>query len=468
MQLPIVAPAPIVTAHADIFRDLFENRCQFHHFQNYLTGLIVLDNKSLANISRCVLESADKTNLSRFFSEAPWFQDRLNDRRVAYLLQQTKEVRGPKADALLILDDTLCEHVGSLFDYVDRHYNHGDATYPLAHNPVTSHYVSGPVRFPLDLRLYRRYEELTHWEAFVHKHFPEQSIPTTKKDRARLHKAVDPILLDDANFQHLHQQFRTKIDLGIELLEAAIRHKVPFSVLLFDSWYLADELVSMARYHKKDWVSLLKKNRNLETNSFVLKDTAGKPLPLEGPHMAVETLVPLIPPTAYRAVTVRDKTYWTFTLAVRLPGLGKVRLVVSFKNPELTGTYVVLVTNRVDWGAQRIITLYLQRWPRETFYQDGKTHLGLDEYRMRHAEAIGKHWCLVFVAYSLLHLDCLALSPTKGSSPLKTIGEACRQQAQALIQALILYAHDRLQLGQRAEDIFAHLFAKQQTGIARC
>ena len=119
---------------------------------------------------------------------------------------------------------------------------------------------------------------------------------------------------------------------------------MPFSVLLFDSWYLAEELVSMARYRKKDWISLLKKNRNLETNSFVLKDAAGKPIPLEGPHIAVEDLVPLIPPTAYRAVTVGDKTYWTFTLAVRLPGLGKVRLVVSFKNAELTGTYVVLVT----------------------------------------------------------------------------------------------------------------------------
>ena len=467
MQLPIVAPAPIVTAHADIFRDLFENRCQFHHFQNYLTGLIVLDNKSLANISRCVLESADKTNLSRFFSEAPWFQDRLNDRRVAYLLQQTKEVCGPKADALLILDDTLCEHVGSLFDYVDRHYNHGDDTYPLAHNPVTSHYVSGPVRFPLDLRLYRRYEELTQWEAFVHKHFPEQSIPTTKKDRARLHKAVDPILLEAPAFQKLHQQFRTKIDLGIELLEAAIRHKVPFSVLLFDSWYLAEELVSMARYRSKDWISLLKKNRNLETNSFVLKDAAGQPIRLAGPHIAVEDLVPLIPQTAYRAVTVRETTYWTFTLAVRIAGLGKVRLVVSFKNAELTGTYVVLVTNRADWSAQRIITLYLQRWPIETFYQDGKTSLGLDEYRMRSAEAIGKHWCLVFVAYSLLHLDCLPPSLTKGTLPVKTIGEACRQQAQALIQALILYAHEQLQLGQRAENLFAFLFAKQQPVMAR-
>jgi len=467
MQLPIVAPAPIVTTHADIFRDLFENRCQFRHFQHDLTGLIVLDNKSLANITRCVLESADKTNLSRFFSEAPWFQDHVNDRRVEYLLQQTKAVRGPQADATLILDDTLCEHVGSLFAYVDRHYDHGDDTYPLAPNPVTSHYVSGPVRFPLDLRLSRRYEELTPWETFVRKHFPDRPIPTTKKERARLHKAVDPVLLDDPDFQQLHQQFHTKIDVGIELLEAAIQHKVPFRVLLFDTWYRADELVSMARYHNKDWVSLLKKNRNLETNSFVLKDAAGQPIRLAGPHMAVEDLVPLIPPTAYRAVTVGDNTYWPFTLAVRLPGLGKVRLVVSFKTAELTGTYAVLVSNRVDWHAQRILTLYVQRWPSETFYQDGKGHLGLDEYRMRNAEAMKKHWCLVFVAYSFLHLDGLPSSPTKGSLPVKPIGEACRQQAQALIEGLILYAHKCLELGQRAEDLFTSLFAKQSIVMAR-
>ncbi len=42
MQLPIVAPAPLVVTHAAAFQDLFENRCQFDHFQHYLTGLIVL------------------------------------------------------------------------------------------------------------------------------------------------------------------------------------------------------------------------------------------------------------------------------------------------------------------------------------------------------------------------------------------------------------------------------------------
>jgi hypothetical protein len=467
MQLPIVVPAPIVTAHADIFRDLFENRCQFHHFQNDLTGLIVLDNKSLANITRCVLESADKTNLSRFFSEAPWFQERVNDRRLMSLLQQTQAVRGPKADAVLMLDDTLCEHGGSLFDYGDRHDNHGDDTYPLAHNPVTSYYVSGPVRFPVDLRLSRRYEEVTRWEAFVQKHFPPRLIPTTQKDRARRHKDVDPLLVAEPAFEKLHQQFRTNIDLGIDFLDSAIHHNVPFRVLLFDSGYLAEELVAMARYRKKDWISLLKKPRNLETNSVVLQDAAGPSIPLEGPHIAGEELGPLIPRTAYRAVTIRNTTSWTFPLAVRLPGLGKVRLVVSFKNAELTGTSAVLVSNRVDWNTQRIITLYVPRWPIETFYQDSTGHLGLDTYRMRSAEAMGKHWCLVFVASSCLHLDCLPSSLTKGSLPINTIGEACRQQAQALMQALILYAHERLQLGQKAEDLFASLFAKQQTAMAR-
>jgi len=465
MQLPLVAPAPLVTARAGVFRDLFENRCQFRHFQNYLTALMVLPNKSLANVARCLVDSADKTNLSRFFSMAPWEQTQVNDRRLHYLLHETHSVRRPKDQSVLAIDDTLCEHVGSLFEYIDRHYNHGEATYPLAHNPVTSYYVSGPVRFPVDLRLYRRYDEFTQWDRFVQKHFPARALPTTKKERTQLHKEVDPTLLQDPEFLALHQQFRTKLDLAIELVEAAIAHKLPFGVVLFDSWYLASDVVKVLRRRKKDWISILKKNRNLETNSFVLKEADGKRIPLEGPHLQVAALVPLIPATAYRPLIVGDKTYWTFTLAVRLPELGKVRLVISFEQADLTGTYAVLITNRADWTAQRIIATYLERWPIETFYQDGKELLGLDEYQMRTAKAIQKHWCLVFVAYSLLHLECLPPSLTKSRLPLKTIGEACRQQAQALIEALILQTHARLQQGQTAADIFAQLFAKQQVLI---
>jgi SRSO17 transposase len=435
MQLPIVAPAPIVTAHAGAFRDLFENRRQFQHFQNYLTGLMVLPNKSLANIARCVVESADKTNLSRYLSEAPWYEEQVNQRRIHYLLEQTKALRKSKEASALILDDTLCKPVGSLFEYVARHYDHSDNSYPLAHNPVTSHYVSGPVRFPVDLRIYRRYEELTRWEEFVHKHFPGREIPTKKKERNHLHREVDPVLLQDPEFAVLHEQFRTKIELGIELIEAAIVHKLRFSVLLFDGWYLAEELIQVAKRRKKDWISILKKNRNLETNSFGLKDAAGQPIKLEGPHIALQDLVGLIPATAYREVKVGEKSYWTFTLSVRIPCLGKVRIVISYEHADLSGTYVTLVTNRVDWSAQKIIATYLLRWPIETFYQDGKEHLGLDEYRMRDAKAIGKHWCLVFTAYSLLHLDCLPSSLQKANSRSKPSGKLVGSKAKPLFRS---------------------------------
>jgi hypothetical protein len=368
--------------------------------------------------------------------------------------QQTKPHRRRRRESLLAIDDTLCEHVGSLFDYVDHHYNHSDGTYPLAHNPVTSFYVSGSVRFPVGLRLYRRYEELTQWEAAVAKHFPELKIPTERKARNCLHQQVASVLLQDPEFRARHEQFQTKIALAIELVEEAVRSKVPFGVVVFDAWYLAEDLVQVLARRRKDWISLLKTNRRLETASFHLRDAHGWTLKLPGPHMAVEALVPLIPANAYRPITVGEHTYWCFTL--------RVRIVVSFEHESLTGRHVVLVTNRVDWNAAKIISLYSQRWPTDTVYQDGQGHLGFNEYRMRSAEAIGKHWCLVFVAYSLVHLTCLPAVPDRTRGLIQTIGDACRQQGRVLLQRLLVFVHDQLSQGASIDRVFAQVFAKQQ------
>jgi hypothetical protein len=69
--------------------------------------------------------------------------------------------------------------------------NPSNQTYPFAHNLVTSHYLSGAVRFPVDFELYRRYAEFTDWERFVKQHFPNQEIPQASKDRQQLHKQLD-------------------------------------------------------------------------------------------------------------------------------------------------------------------------------------------------------------------------------------------------------------------------------------
>jgi hypothetical protein len=106
MELPIIAPAPVVTDHTGVFRDLFDHHCQVRHCQHYLTGLIVLPNKSMARITRCILDSADKPTLSRFLSEAPWREDAVNRRRIRYMLQETTPHRHRRRESIVVLDES--------------------------------------------------------------------------------------------------------------------------------------------------------------------------------------------------------------------------------------------------------------------------------------------------------------------------------------------------------------------------
>jgi hypothetical protein len=46
---------------------------------------------------------------------------------------------------------------------------------------------------------------------------------------------------------------------------------------------------------------------------------------------------------------------------------------------------------------------------------------------------MGKHWCLVFVAYALLHLTCLRAVPDRTKGLIQTNGDAYRQQGRALL-----------------------------------
>jgi len=306
MELPLVAPAPVVTEHTGVFRDLFDHQCQFRHVQHDLTGLMVLPTKRLANLARCMLDSADKTNLSRFLSEAPWREAAVNRRRVQCMRQQTKPHRRRRHDSLVVIDETLGEHGGDFFDHVDRHYNQDNGTYPLAHHPVTSLSVSVPVRFPLGRRLYRRDEALTQWEAGVATHVPELKRPTDHKARNRLHQQVDPVWLQDPECRARHEPFRTTIAMAIARVEEAIRHNGPFGVVVFDAWYLAAELVQVLARRRQDWIRLLKTNRLLETARVHLRDAHGWAMPRPSPHIAVAELVLRIPAPAYRPVNAGD------------------------------------------------------------------------------------------------------------------------------------------------------------------
>lgn len=298
MALPRIEPAPVVPEHAAVCRDVCEHPCQCRHVQHYVTGLMVLPNNSLANVARCLLDRADQTNLARLFAEAPWRAAEINRRRRRLMLQQTTPPRQRRRESLVVIEDTLCEHVGRLLDPVDRHDNHRDGPDPVAHNPVTSVSVSGPVHFPRGLRRDRRDEALTQWAADVAKHGPDLQIPPAPQARHRLHQQVAPGWRADPEFRMRQAPCRTQMALAIDLVAEALGRKVPCGVGVLDAWYRAADVVQVVARRRQDWISRRTINRRLDTASVHRREANGGALRRPRPHLAVAEWGPLIPAKA--------------------------------------------------------------------------------------------------------------------------------------------------------------------------
>jgi len=369
--------------------------------------------------------SAGQNNLSRFFSAAGWEPERSTTAGYASLLQQTRGQRAPKAQARWWWMTRSASTYGTLFEHVDRHYDTPDGTYPLAHNPVTSFSSSGPVRFPLDWRLYRRYRRPTGLGIAAWPSSSQASDPTKAKERAALAQGGGAHPLQDSQFRALHDAFRTKVDLSVDLVETAIRHKVPFGVLLLRRVVSDRALGAGCQTPPQRLDQHPQEEPQLETASFVLKDAAGSPIKLASPHIAVNKLVPLIPASAFRPVNVASTTYgvspspsvsprWQSAPGDQLPTCrpdGHLR-GACHQSPRLE-----CPPDHCHLSPALANGNLLPGWKRP---------LGLDTYRMRSAEAIAKHWCLVFVALLVLAPGVPAIHWPKRPLPTPPLGRPGR------------------------------------------
>jgi len=275
-------------------------------------------------------------------------------------------------------------------------------------------------------------------------------------------KRIEKQLLEDPEFKVRHEAFQSKIDLACQLIRSSIEQGIPYKVALFDGWYLCPQIVNLLAEYEKDYISILKRDRKIETDSFQLYDEKGEPIVFEKTTIQVKEFVEYIPKRSFKEVKINDKSYWCFSISVTLVSLGRVRIVVSYDNKELSGTYAVLVTGRTDWESKKTISTYLQRWPIETFYRDGKQHLGFDRYQLMSMASIEKHWVGGLTAHTMLHLQVLGLSSVKESErPIQSIGDACRYQAEESIKALVYWAQRRIEKGLSIDEALEILFAKQ-------
>jgi hypothetical protein len=236
--------------------------------------------------------------------------------------------------------------------------------------------------------------------------------------------------------------------LGAQLVEQAVAAGVPFSVVLFDNWFLRLPLVAAIEAAHKDWVGGCPKDR------LVL---------YQNRWTQVQEFIQAIPATAYRPYRIGTHLFWVFSLVMPMKNLNKrrVRILAVYEDDvKMAQTPIFFATNRTDWEAKRILTTYLDRWPTETFNEDVKGHLGFEAYQLRHVQAIRRHWYLCFVAYSLLSdQGPPGHSRWNVRGQFQSTGQRCQAVVDELLAHLVSWIVRQLEEGGNQHSILQRLLA---------
>lgn len=440
MRLPIVQFPRIVAENLAYFAPVFQTDEQRKHFCEYVTGLIAGDKATIRAINALFLNKNDQSSLNKFISQAEWPEDELNTRRVEFEKRRLHRRPVSATAGRLIIDDTLAHHTACSIEGLAYLRDHRLGHNVWAHDVVTSYYVNRSDQFPVDLRLYYQFNRKYEQQVLDRIGVEIQAEPSLANYRQYLTSLVS---------HHYRQQlYRSKTMLAAELVNQAVTWELPFSVVLFDSWFLRSPLIEAIDRQHKDWIGACPKDR------LVLAKAR---------WVQLQEYIQTIPTSAYRPCKIGHHLYWAFTKVLPMKNLNRqrVRIVASYED-EVKSTRLpdFYATNRTDWQPKRILTTYLDRWPTETFNEDSKGNLGFEDYQLRHLRAIKRHWYLSFVAYSLLgDQGPPGHSRWAVRGRFQSTGQRCQAVVDELLADLVHWIARQIEAGLTSDKIIHLLLA---------
>jgi hypothetical protein len=387
--MPAIVDFPTVVQEAlVIFGELFDTEPARRHFAEYLTGLIVAENKTVSGINREFALTTDQSCLNRWLTEVEWDVTALNDRRLAWL-QQAPQTRY-SGRGVIAIDNTLVTHEGKLIEDVGWFWDHADERHVIAHDYIISNYVCpSRAHYPIEWRRFK------------------------KRDTCPA------------------QEFKDHTELCIELIDDALQRGIP-GAFTFDSYFTSAKVLNHLQSQQAAYVGDLKLNRKVV---------------YAGREQKLQDVARQIPWEAKKPVRVGSRRYWYFSKHMRIPDVGHpVRVVLFWRERGDQEASKALVSNRLGWEVIRMILVYRHRWTgTETFHRDGKQQLGLGDCQVRSGEGQTRHVYLVSAAYSLL-MRSLQQSRAQdwARRTLTTIGEACRAVKAETLERMIDWVVDKL------------------------
>jgi hypothetical protein len=391
--MPTIVEFPRIVADAlESFGDLFPNHPQRRHFAEYVTGLIVAKNKTVAGMNAEFVNTTDQSCLNRFVTEAEWNVDQLNARRLELLQEDPTTQYCDRG--VIALDDVLIDHDGKLIEDVGWFWDHAEQRHKIAHDYLLANYVcpSGK-HYPLEFRRFKKREQC----------------------------------------EASGEQFEDHGVLFRQLVDWVCEREIPGD-FTFDSYFSSAANLNHIHNHQ---------NQRGESRAYVGDLKTNRKLEVRGRSIRTDEFAASIPREKRRELRRGDARQWYYTTTVRLPQVNHpVRIVLIWNNRRDKTLAKALVANRTRWEINRILKTYRHRWTgTETFHRDGKQELGMGDCQLRSGQGQTRHMHLVMLAYTLLMRE-LKTSRAKewAMQRLTTIGQACRAVTSETLRALLQWA----------------------------
>jgi hypothetical protein len=403
-MFPLVEFPELVQHYAPFFKDVFSAEALIE-FERYISGLIVSENKTVEGINRLfVVESRNQSSLNRLLTASPFSVEVLNQVRLDLLASLPGTQMKPKG--VFSVDDTLLTHYGQDFEQIAQLFDHTTGAYVWAHNLVTIHYSDDETDYPVLFQLWEPVD-LEKLERGIR----EAGI-TLKASKEAL-KEMDPqkwrgYLLGvwrrrQKSHRELCELYDSKLIMVQKMLEQWVKtHPGEQRPVTFDNWFTQPAFCRfLDQTLKLPYVGTLAETDqvNLKTGQTTLKNFAAQ---LKQEHL--EAMNNHSKPV-FQKITIHYKgereSYYSYCNTHHIHNFGKHRLVINYRQADLSDNPTFFISNRLIWQAIGITRIRRHRWPVEVYHEEGKAE-GLDQYQLRSFSAIQRHIALVAVVYSLL------------------------------------------------------------------
>jgi hypothetical protein len=373
MRLPCAKPLAFIVTGLSFLKPGLTN-IQFDNMTLVATALVLGSGFNLSRISRMWLEEKVVSTLSYFLSDAKFSVAELQ-LLYAKRIQQVYDIQ----PGYFCIDDTMkhhskfCKWIHGVFVLFD----HALGTNLKATCIVFLYYSDGSlIKFPIAFRIYYQKTSKMAWQR-------------GKK-----------------------RQYKTKYDLGIQMLQWALKVGFPKSIVLADSWFCTGPFIKDLKLLGLSYIIEAKSSYTVRVASKQPKLTPkGRLAKRQYDQLALpEFFKPLGSIAKYgfaadkKTGKVQKVLYHTKIKTLRLNSIvGKHRVVESIDPTKQTTKY--LLTDQLTWEAGKILAIYNNRWIIEEFFRNAKQLTDMEGATIRSEQGVAIALCLVSWIDFLLHFE---------------------------------------------------------------